>query len=123
VTGRRPLHSRPGREIPDRPGVPAERTEMAWERSAIGLFATAVLLMFRHVAPMTAARAALLSAYLLLGLLTVHLGLRRGRQIREIHAGRGRGSPVPAARGSVLLLGWSVVGIAAATTVVIVAQA
>ena len=116
---RPPLEGRPGRRVPARPGLPAERTELAWERSALGLFAGAALLMFRHVEPLTPPRAVLLAGYLTLGLVTLHLGLRRGRTVRRLRAGRCGGAPIPAARGSVLLLGWSVVALAAGTGAVL----
>jgi uncharacterized membrane protein YidH (DUF202 family) len=102
--------------------VPAERTEMAWERTAVGLLATAVLLTLRHVAPLTSAKSALLGGYLLLGLVVTVIGVRRGRQVRELQAGRGRPVVVPEGRGPVVL-GLGVAGLGAATAVVLLLAA
>ncbi|MFP5372096.1 MAG: DUF202 domain-containing protein [Actinomycetes bacterium] len=119
---RRPLHSRPGRAIPDRPGVPAERTELTWERSGLGMLAAAGLLLFRHVEPLTPSRAVLVALYLVLATATVQIGRRRGRQVRGIHACRS-GAPVPAAPAAVALLAGATLLIATATAVVVLLDA
>jgi uncharacterized membrane protein YidH (DUF202 family) len=121
MTARRRPADRPGRVVRDRPGVPAERTEMAWERTAVGLLATAVLLMLRHVAPLTSAKSALLGGYLLLGLVVTGVGVRRGRQIRGLPAGRGAPVVVPEARGA-LVLGVGVAVLGAATALVLLLE-
>lgn len=120
---RRPLHSRPGRAIPDRPGVPAERTELTWERSALGLLAAAGLLLFRHVEPLTLPRTMLFTAYVLIAVLTVQVGRRRGRQVRRIHARDGAGAPVPAAPAAVFFLSGATLVVAASTAVVVLLDA
>jgi hypothetical protein len=97
--------SRRGDELP---GLQAERTELAWERSTIGLIAGATVLLFRHGEPVTLGRAALAAVALLLALQVLWFGHRRGRQINEPRAGS-----VPDARSEVLLLGWSIAGLAA----------
>ena len=109
------------RPLRDRPGLQAERTELAWERSGIGLLAAAALLLVRHVEP-TLGRVVLVVAYLTLAMLTVWLGRMRGRRIRvprEDPAGR---LTVPDARREVLLIGWAVVAVAAATTLLLLTQ-
>ena len=73
--------ARRSRPPAERPGLQAERTELAWERSALGLLAAAALLLYRHVGP-TIGRLALVAADVGLALLTMWYGRRRGRRIR-----------------------------------------
>ncbi|HXV94205.1 MAG TPA: DUF202 domain-containing protein [Pseudonocardia sp.] len=110
------------RPLRDRPGLQAERTELAWERSAIGLVAAAALLLLRHVEPMTVARTVVVVLYLVLALATVWLARRRGRRIRVLRTdARGRRT-VPDARREVFAVGGGLAIVAAATVVLIVAQ-
>ena len=105
----------------DRPGLQAERTELAWERSGLGLLAAAALLLVRHVEP-TLGRVVLVGVDLALALLTVWLGRVRGRRIRvppEDPPGR---LTVADARREVLLVGWAVVAVAGATTLLLLTQ-
>lgn len=119
---RQPLLSRPGRTIPDRPGIPAERTELTWERVVLGLLTAAALLLFRHVEPLTPLRAVLIALYLLLAAATVQVGRRRGRLVRRIHAQRAA-APVPAAPVAVGFLAGATLVIAMATAAVILVDA
>ena len=57
----------------------AERTELAWERSGIGLLAAAAILLVRHVEP-TLGRVILVVADVVLAVLTMWLGRKRGRK-------------------------------------------
>ena len=82
------------RPLRDRPGLQAERTELAWERSGIGLLAAAALLLVRHVEP-ALGRVVLVVAYRTVALLTVWLGRMRGRQIRVPREDRLDVSPCP----------------------------
>ncbi|MCW2676703.1 MAG: hypothetical protein JWR70_1743 [Modestobacter sp.] len=59
-----------------------ERTELAWERSALGPLAAAGLLLFKHVGP-TLGRVLLVAANVLLALVIIWLGRRRDRRIRS----------------------------------------
>jgi uncharacterized membrane protein YidH (DUF202 family) len=59
-----------------------ERTELAWERSALGPLAAAGLLLFKHVGP-TFGRVLLVAADVLLALVIIWLGRRRDRRIRS----------------------------------------
>lgn len=75
--------ARRSRSTADRPGLQAERTELAWERSALGLVAAAALLLFRDVGP-TIGLLALVATEIGLALLTMRYGRRRGRRIRGL---------------------------------------
>lgn len=102
----------------DRPGLVSERTEMAWERTALGVLAAAVLLLFRHVGP-TLARTAIVVLDVGVGLLMIWFGRRRGRQVRALRDGQGAPTTVPDAR--VEVVGAAVAGavIAAGTALVL----
>jgi uncharacterized membrane protein YidH (DUF202 family) len=84
-------------ELP--PGLQAERTELAWERTAIGALASAVLLAIR--VPAGAHPVALLpaGAALLLALTLAGLGRRRGRILSS------RARPLPVASTAVQVVG------------------
>jgi hypothetical protein len=84
----------------------------------MGLLAAAALLLVRHVEP-ALGRVVLVGVDLTLAVLTVWLGRVRGRRIRvprEDPAGR---LTVPDARREVLLVGWAVVAVACATTLLL----
>lgn len=110
-TGSRRVHERPGRQI--------ERTELAWERSAVGLLATAALLLFRHVEPRTGGRIALAVADLTLALLITWLGRRRGRRIRPVRTNPEGGRVVPDAGVEVVVTGLAAVAMAVGTVLVL----
>jgi hypothetical protein len=59
-----------------------ERTELAWERSALAPLAAAALLLFKHLGP-TPGRVLLAAADVLLALVIVWLGRRRDRRTRS----------------------------------------
>ena len=109
------------RPLRDRPGLQAERTELAWERSGIGLLAAAAILLVRHVEP-TLGRVILVVADVVLAVLTMWLGRKRGRQIRVRRTDPTGRLIVPDARREVYLVGWAVVAVAAATTVLLLTQ-
>jgi hypothetical protein len=98
------------RPLAERPGLQGERTELAWERSALGLLAAAALLLFRHVGP-GVGRVALVAADVGLALLLMWYGRRRGRRIRALRTHPDGRTTVPDA-GSELL------GATAAATVI-----
>ena len=60
-----------------------ERTELAWERSALTPLAAAALLLFKHVGP-TLGRALLVAADVLLALGIIWLGHRRNLRTRSL---------------------------------------
>jgi putative membrane protein len=106
------------RKPQDKPGLQAQRTELSWERSAIGLLATGVILLLRQSGPLVIARTMLAATALLLALLVVVLGRRRERRTRAIRVIAGK-SIVSDARTEVLLIGWAVAGFATATIVLL----
>jgi putative membrane protein len=84
------------------PGLQAQRTQLAWERTALGVFANAALLFLRTdlsrfpaVIPAAAA--------LVLAVVTTGMGLRRHRRIAQ-----SVGNAVPAPSIEVLVLGTGV---------------
>ena len=60
-----------------------ERTELAWQRSALGPLAAAALLLFKHVGP-TLGRILLVAANVLLALVIILLGRRRDHRTRSV---------------------------------------
>ncbi|WP_445942292.1 DUF202 domain-containing protein [Pseudonocardia sp. T1-2H] len=101
------------RQPQDKPGLQAERTELSWERSAIGLLASSAILLFRQTGPPAAARTLLAATAALLAVLVLGLGHRRGRRTRAIRVIAGK-NIVSDARTEVLLIGWAVAGFATA---------
>jgi putative membrane protein len=71
----------PGREL-TKPGLPAERTLLSWERSAFGFLVGGALVLLRQHGPLGPGRTALAFAAAVLALLVLGLGYRRARQIR-----------------------------------------
>lgn len=104
-----------------RPGLQGERTELAWERSALGLLAAAGLLMFRHVGP-GLSRVLLALADLALALFVVWMGRRRARQIRAMRADERGRTTVPDAGPEVIWVGSAVMVIALATALLLAFQ-
>lgn len=98
------------RREPWKPGLPAERTLLSWERSAFGFLVGGALVMLRQHGPLGAGRTVLALTATLLALLVLALGYRRARQIR---AGAGRVF-LPAPRVEILLIGGATVAFATA---------
>jgi uncharacterized membrane protein YidH (DUF202 family) len=92
-----------------------ERTELAWQRSALGPLAAAALLLFKHVGP-TLGRVLLVAADVLLALVIIWLGRRRDRRTR---------SPRTDSSGRITVsdASWEVVGAAVAATVIALSTA
>jgi putative membrane protein len=104
------------REPRDKPGLQAERTQLAWERCAIGFLAVGAILLLRQTGQLAVGRTLLATAAVLLALLVMGLGRRRGRRTRAARTVAGQNS-VPDARTEVLLIGWALASFAAATVV------
>jgi uncharacterized membrane protein YidH (DUF202 family) len=101
-----------------KPGLQEERTELAWERSALGLLAGAALLLLRHIDP-AIGRVLLVAAQIGLASLTVWYGRRRGRQVRGSGTGAERPVLLPDARVELVGITIAMVAISVGTTVMI----
>lgn len=113
--------ARRSRPPAERPGLQGERTELAWERSALGLLAAAALLLFRQVGP-TVGRVALVAADVGLALLMIWCGRRRGRQIRALRTHPDGRTTVPDARRELFGATAAATAIALGTALVILLQ-
>lgn len=98
----------------DLPGLQAERTTLAWERTALALLANAVLLLLRHLRDMGWPAVPVSAAGIVLAVACAVLGRRRGRRIR---------SGVPVAQSMIMITGISMVIFCLAVTAVLVAGA
>ena len=65
------------RPLPDKPGLPAERTLLSWERSSFGFLVGGALVLLRQHGPLGPGRILLAFTAALLGLLVLALGYRR----------------------------------------------
>lgn len=111
----------PGR-APTKPGLPAERTLLSWERSAFGFLVGGALVLLRQHGPLGPGRTVLALTATLLALLVLGLGYRRSRHIRASQVVAGRVS-IPAPRAEVLLIGGATVGFAVAIVVALLYSA
>ncbi|MBW0115135.1 MULTISPECIES: DUF202 domain-containing protein [Pseudonocardia] len=91
----------------DRPGRQAERTGLAWERTALALLVNGSLLLLRHSATGGPAVLAAVIATVA-ALATAALGLLRARRIRAA------AHRVPVERGAMWTVGVLVIGVGAA---------
>ncbi|UXA13504.1 DUF202 domain-containing protein [Mycobacterium sp. SMC-8] len=101
------------RREPSKPGLPAERTLLSWERSSFGFLVGGALVLLRQHGPLGPGRILLAVTAALLALLVLALGYRRSRQIRDSPVVAGRvvtGAP----QAEVLLIGSATVVFAAA---------
>lgn len=106
------------RAIPAKPGLPAERTLLSWERSSFGFLVGGALVLLRQHGPLGPARTLLAVTAALLALGVLALGYRRSRQIRDSPVIGGR--VVTSAPGAeVLVIGAATVGFATAVVVVL----
>ncbi|UXA18016.1 DUF202 domain-containing protein [Mycobacterium sp. SMC-4] len=101
------------RSVPTKPGLPAERTLLSWERSSFGFLVGGALVLLREHGPLGPGRTLLAVTAALLALLVLALGYRRSREIRH--------SPVIAdrmvtadPRAEVLMIGAATVAFATA---------
>ena len=97
---------------PERPGLQAERTQLSWERSALGFLVGGTIPLLKEGGPLEVVRGALAVLAVVLALLVVYLGRVRARQTY------GR-SVVAPPRIPVLVLGWAVAGFAAAIVIML----
>jgi uncharacterized membrane protein YidH (DUF202 family) len=80
---------------------PADRTQLAWERSALGPLAAAALLLVKQLGP-AVGRVLVAAAYVLLALGVIALGRRRNRLLRRAGEDPSRRGTVPDARREVV---------------------
>jgi putative membrane protein len=85
---------------PRPPGLQAERTQLSWERTAIGFLAIGAIVLFRHDGPLAAGRTIVAVATLLIALTVFGIARTRTRRARDC------------ARTEVLLVGLSTVALA-----------
>ncbi len=104
------------RREPSKPGLPAERTLLSWERSSLGFLVGGALVLLRQHGPLGPGRTVLALTAALLGLLVLRLGYRRSRTITDSPVIAGR-IVTPAPRTEVLLIGGATVGFATAVVV------
>ena len=99
------------REISPKPGLQAERTQLAWERTTISFLVITAVLLFRSDGPLAEGRTALAIMSILLALLTLVIARERGR--RYVPSGP-RGTPeATAAAAAVPVVGWSTAALGA----------
>lgn len=106
----------------DRPGLQGERTELAWERTALGLFAAAALLLVHDVGP-SLARVVVVVSDLAMALLMIGFGRRRGRRIRALRGTPDGRSAVPAAGVEIVVAGVAAAVLAVGTGLILVLRA
>lgn len=106
------------RREPTKPGLPAERTLLSWERSSFGFLVGGALVLLRQHGPLGPWRVLLAITAALLALLVLGLGYRRSQQIADSPVVAGRVT-TSAPQTEVLLIGAATVGFATAVVVVL----
>jgi uncharacterized membrane protein YidH (DUF202 family) len=66
----------------DKPGLQAERTQLSWERTAIGFLAGGAIPLLREGGPLAFARTSLAILAIALAFLVIWLGYARARHMR-----------------------------------------
>jgi uncharacterized membrane protein YidH (DUF202 family) len=66
---------------PGRPGLQAERTELSWERTAIGFVAIGAIALLRHDGPLAPGRTVVAAATFLIAAVVYGIGRTRARQM------------------------------------------
>lgn len=101
------------RREPAKPGLPAERTLLSWERSSFGFLVGGTLVLLRQHGPLGPGRILLAFTAALLAMLVLALGYRRSNAIRDSPIVDGRVVTAPP-RTEVLLIGSATMVFAAA---------
>lgn len=97
-----------------KPGLPAERTLLSWERSSLGLLVGGALMLIRHHGPPVAGRTVLAVVAGLMALVVLGLAYRRSRRIRT------GSTTVEAPSLEVLVLGYGTAAFGLAVAVALV---
>ncbi|CAJ1510826.1 DUF202 domain-containing protein [[Mycobacterium] burgundiense] len=100
-------------QAPEKPGLPAERTLLSWERASFGFLVGGALVLLRQHGPLGPGRSVLALVATLLALLVLALGYRRSREIRDSPVIADR-LVIAAPRTEVLLIGGATSGFAVA---------
>jgi uncharacterized membrane protein YidH (DUF202 family) len=108
-------------QLPGKPGLQAERTQLSWQRSAIGCLASGAIPLLRQGGPLAVGGTLLAVTAVLLALLVLQLGRRRGQQIKAIRRIGGK-NIVPNGRTEVLLIGWATASLATAIVVLLLSS-
>jgi uncharacterized membrane protein YidH (DUF202 family) len=106
------------RQPRDKPGLQAERTGLAWERTAIGFLASGVIPLLKQSGPLAVRGDFLVGAAVLLASLVIWLGRRRRWRIGAMRPSA-RNHVMSDARTEVLLIGWAVAGFAMTIVVLV----
>jgi hypothetical protein len=96
----------------EKPGLPAERTVLSWERSAFGFLVGGALVLLRQHGPLEPGRTVLALTAAMLAILVLVTGQRRARQIRLSPMVGGR-TVLHSPRAAVLVVGAATVAFAA----------
>jgi putative membrane protein len=67
----------------DKPGLHAERTQLAWERTAVGFLAVGAVALLRHEGPLAEGRTVIVLASLLIALAVFGVGRTRTRHMGD----------------------------------------
>lgn len=110
------------RREPWKPGLPAERTLLSWERTAFGFLIGGALVLLREHGPLGPGRTVLALTATLLALLVLVLGYRRSHQIRDSPVIAGR-TVMLAPRAEILAIGGATAGFATAIVVALLYSA
>lgn len=99
-----------------KPGLQTERTQLSWERSAIGFLAIGAIVLFRHDGPLAQGRTALAVLAITLALIVFRVGRVRSRRMQV--SDDDRGAPVVRSpKVAVLVTGGAAVALAVALLV------
>jgi putative membrane protein len=100
--------------IKELPGLQAERTLLAWDRTALGFLANGALLLFQEAQTISVGRLLPVGAAVLLAVFCGMTGQRRARRIVR------RTTPLPPAARAMTVLGWAVAALGLAVIVLLV---
>ncbi|MGE2729599.1 DUF202 domain-containing protein [Mycolicibacterium vaccae] len=98
------------RHEPAKPGLPAERTLLSWERTSFGFLVGGALALLREHGPLGPGRTVLAITAALLALLVLWLGRRRSRSIRDSSATTAGPVEVVALGGATVVFAVAVIG-------------
>lgn len=100
----------------DLPGLQAERTSLAWERTSLALLVNGTLLLLRHLRETGTPALPVGVLGLVLALVCAVLGASRAYRIRS-------GGSIPVARRTIVVIGIAVLAFCLAVTAVLVGEA